>query len=150
MPQVTNKNVSFPNIEPWEEFLDFSRWRTPATSVIMKRLIENALTYSVRVSMSRNLCSVYTFSICVQNRLPNLLLHNNSQGNYLWMWFVITLLWGLMVNWLIIGSFFAIAASCKASEILYRNACQAETKDGRLGKCNRLEKDVSLPSSAKV
>ena len=58
---------------------------------------------------------------------------------------MITLLWGLAVNWLIIGSFFLIAASWKAVEILHRNICLAETKDGRLGKSKRLEKDVALP-----
>lgn len=69
---------------------------------------------------------------------------------------MITLLWGLVVNWLIIGSFFVIAASWKAVEILHSNSClaetlsHAETKDGRLGKSKRLEKDVALPSSAKV
>ena len=54
---------------------------------------------------------------------------------------MITLLWGLAVNWLIIGSFFVIAASWKAVEILHRNSTLAETKDGRLGKSKRLEKD---------
>ena len=69
---------------------------------------------------------------------------------------MITLLWGLVVNWLIIGSFFVIAASWKAVEILHSNSClaetlsHAETKDGRLGKSKRLEKDVALPSSAKA
>ena len=63
---------------------------------------------------------------------------------------MITLLWGLAVNWLIIGSIFLIAASWKAVEILHRNSCLAETKDGRLGKSKQLEKDVALPSSAKV
>ena len=59
MPQLTKKNVSILNIEPWEEFLDFSRWRTPATSVITKRLIDNALAYSVRLSCPAINCTVY-------------------------------------------------------------------------------------------
>lgn len=83
MPQLTKKNVSILNIEPWEEFLDFSRWRTPATSVITKRLIDNALTYSVRLSFALQFCALYTFSVCPKSTSQSLTYMNMLQGQLL-------------------------------------------------------------------
>jgi hypothetical protein len=47
--QITSKKVctSFPNTEPWEDFLDISRWRVPANNgVIPRRLVDNVALYS--------------------------------------------------------------------------------------------------------
>mmetsp|Transcript_26313 Transcript_26313/g.54958 ORF Transcript_26313/g.54958 Transcript_26313/m.54958 type:complete len:160 (+) Transcript_26313:78-557(+) len=46
MPQITHKKVALPNMEPWEDFLDFSRWRAPVKTVIPKRLLENSVLFS--------------------------------------------------------------------------------------------------------
>lgn len=46
MPPITQKKPSFPNTEAWEDFLDFSRWRVPETSVLAKRLFENLVIFS--------------------------------------------------------------------------------------------------------
>ena len=52
------------------------------------------------------------------------------------MWATLTLSYGLFVNWRILASFVIIAIGCWAA-------------DGRLVNSKRLEKDVSLPPSAK-
>jgi hypothetical protein len=49
--QITNKKAcattSFPNTAPWDDFLDLSRWRVPASSgVVRTRLVDNLALYS--------------------------------------------------------------------------------------------------------
>ena len=49
--QIAAKKIPFGRLsggtEPWEDFLDFSRWRFPAKSVIPKRLLGNSMLYLV-------------------------------------------------------------------------------------------------------
>jgi len=48
--QITNKKTCatpFPNMVPWEDFLDLSRWRVPASNgVVRRRLVDNFALYS--------------------------------------------------------------------------------------------------------
>ena len=82
----------FPNApEPWEDFLDMSRWRTPPSRrVLSKRLVENCVLYS---------------------------------GNYLWLWLIVTAMYGLSANWRILCSFLTIAVGWQAIEMVYGHVC---------------------------
>ena len=44
--QPKKPSPSFPNTESWDDFLDFSRWRVPEESAVVKRLLDNAVLYS--------------------------------------------------------------------------------------------------------
>lgn len=46
MPLIKRKETSFPQTQPWEDFLDMSRWRVPARAILEKRLAENAVLFA--------------------------------------------------------------------------------------------------------
>ena len=70
-------------------------------------------------------------------------------GNYLLIWLVLTISYGLFLSWRLLASLAIIAAGYRLASHLYQTACLLEARDGRIGASKRLEKDVSLPLSAK-
>ena len=118
MPQINRKPKSTINVESWDDFLDFSRWRIPDESVIEKRLAENALLFS---------------------------------GNYLWLWLIITIAYGLFINWRIIASALTIVISWHATSVLYRVALEESSKaKGTTTKKLGEKEDFSLPTWLKA
>lgn len=88
----------------------------------------------------------------VWNVLPKRLSQNllRFSGNYLWIWLVLTISYGLFLSWRLLASLAIISAGCRLASHLYQTACLLEARDGRIGASKRLEKDLSLPPSAKV